>query len=241
MKLNERLSVIANEIKCGQTMADVGTDHGFLPLYLFANGICPKVIMTDLSGDSLNKAIEAFAEAQNHGITPLPSSDSISFRVGDGLKPIEHGEVDVVVIAGMGGVLMTQILGSDISKTSTFKKIILQPRNGFGKLRYWLENSGFEIVSEALAPEGKFICEILVIKPPKTAVKLANLENYPDDIEFEMPRKLIPESQELFKTYLQEKINIEKKILAEIISGKSKNIERKNIIEKRIEFLSLHL
>ena len=72
------------------------------------------------------------------------------FRHGDGIKILEDGEVDAVTIAGMGGVLMTEILGANLKKTKSFKKFVLQPRNGQGKLRWWLLNNGFSIEKELL-------------------------------------------------------------------------------------------
>jgi len=244
IKLSERLKIIAEQIEIGQTMADVGTDHGFLPLYLWENDICPKIIMTDISAGSLNKAKEAFgrqlsaepADGSNPGKAPGCPED-IHFRLGSGLEPIEKNEVDVVVIAGMGGVLMTHILGSNMLKTLSFGKYILQPRNGSGKLRYWLDTAGFEIVSEALAPEGKFVCEILMVKPPESINTLPSLDEYPDKIEYEMSRNLIEKSEKIFKLYINKKLNIEKKILKAIIDGKTSDIGKISKVESRIKFL----
>jgi len=232
--LSERLALIAEQIKKGQTMADVGTDHGFLPLYLWESGICPKVIMTDVSAGSLRKAKEAF---QRTGQAANVKNPDIHFRLGNGLEPIEEGEVDTVVIAGMGGVLMTHILGSSFSKTLSFGSYILQPRNGSGKLRYWLGKAGFETVSEALAPEGKFICEILMVKPPERVNPLPSLDDYPDRIEFEIPRDLTEESKILFNIYINKKLNIEKEILKAMIDGKTCDMKKKSRAEDRIRFL----
>jgi len=250
--LSKRLKTIANQIQKGQTMADVGTDHGFLPLYLWKNGVCPKVIMTDVSEPSLNKAKEAFETYLG----------DFHFRCGDGLEVIEKGEVDVVVIAGMGGVLMTHILGSDLTKTLSFKKYVLQPRNGSGKLRFWLEKTGFKITSECLAEESKFICEILIVTPPvqldqiggsdpieksdpieesDKIEQLLSLDDYPDEIKYEIPRNLQPESENLFKLFITKKTNIEKNILNAMIGGKIADEQKVTRIRKRIEFLEENL
>ena len=117
IKLTSRLKTIADEIEKGETMADIGTDHGFLPVFLWEKGICPKVVMTDVSSGSL-------AKARLNCQTLHPEAD-FDLRLGSGLEVLEPGEVDAVVIAGMGGILMTEILGADIEKAWSFKKIIL--------------------------------------------------------------------------------------------------------------------
>jgi len=237
MKLNDRLKAIADEIEKGQTMADIGTDHGFLPLYLWENDICPQVIMADISVGSLNKAKETFSCIGKHDHKQI-AGGNVSFRLGNGLDVINAGEVDVAVIAGMGGVLMTQIIGSNINKALSLQKVILQPRNGSGKLRYWLNEAGFEITSESLAKEGKFICEILVVRPPGSVKELPSLENYPDEISYEIPIRLRSESEELFNIHIMKKIEVEKKILKDITDGKGCDLKKKAKTESRIEFLS---
>lgn len=207
IKLSDRLQVIANLINKGQTMADIGTDHGFLPLYLFEREISPKVILADISKGSLQKAIDNVEEKA------CKEEDNISafhFRLGNGIEILGAGEVDVVVIAGMGGLLMTQILGANLEKAKSFKKILLQPRNAPGKLRYWLMNNGFHIVSENLVREGKYICEILAVEPCTDSMSLNGTE---DDIEFEVPVSLLIGNEALAVEFIQRKLNTELNIL----------------------------
>ena len=118
IKLTPRLKTIAEEIEKGETMADIGTDHGFLPIYLWEAGLCPKVIMTDISRGSLSKADE--------NCRSLHPETEFDLRLGSGLEVLSCGEVDSVVIAGMGGILMTEILGADVQKAWSFRKLILQ-------------------------------------------------------------------------------------------------------------------
>ena len=240
--LSERLKIIAGQIEKGQTMADIGTDHGFLPLYLWENDICPKIIMTDISAGSLNKAKETFEKyAQKHvkkyAEKHAEKYADIHFRPGDGLGPVGKGEAGAVVIAGMGGVMITRILGSDISKTLSFEKYILQPRNGSGKLRYWLEEAKFETVSEHLAEEGKFICEIITASPPESLDAPPSLAGYPDRPEYEIPRRPAAGNEEIFELYLNKKLNIEKEILKEMINGKARDEKKISRVKSRIKFL----
>lgn len=207
IKLSDRLQVIANLINKGQTMADIGTDHGFLPLYLFEREISPKVILADISKGSLQKAID---NVEEKACKEEDNTSAFQFRLGNGIEILGAGEVDVVVIAGMGGLLMTQILGSDLEKSKSFKKIILQPRNAPGKLRYWLLNNGFQIVSENLVREGKYICEILEVEPCSHLLTLNGTE---DDIEFEVPVSLLIGNDAITVEFIKRKLNTELNIL----------------------------
>jgi len=227
--INNRLKMIADNIIKGQTMADIGTDHGFLPRYLWEAGKCPEIIMTDLSERSLAKAKKTFEK--------YPGAKGIDFRVGSGLRVLNENEVDLVVLAGMGGVLMTSILGENPCKTISFSKYILQPRNGSGKLRYWLKESGFSIVSEELAEEGKFICEMIAVTPPRNFKNPPSLKNYKEDIKNEVPQHLKEESKELLTMYIKRKLNTEKDILEELKARNTNGSGKAAATEGRIMFL----
>lgn len=225
-KLTPRLNLIANEVLPGESMADIGTDHGFLPLYLWEKGICPKVIMADISKGSLQKARDNCKAAY-----PLETFD---LRLGSGIEVLEAGEVDVVAIAGMGGLLMTEILGVDLDKSKSFKRLILQPRNNVGPLRYWLLNHGFSISKEQLVREGKFICEIITVIPKEIAI---TGDLGADDIDYEFPHKLIDFKNSLTEEYLLNKLKIEKNILSQMLKAKDLDFKQKRRQEYRIEYL----
>lgn len=226
IKLTPRLKTISDEIEKGETMADIGTDHGFLPVYLWESGICPKVIMADISRGSLSKA-----EDNCRRLHPCADFD---LRLGSGLEVLESGEVDVVAVAGMGGILMTEIFGADIQKAHSFKKLVLQPRNRIGHLRWWLYNNGFSIVNEKLVREGKFICEVLTAVPREVAVP-GDLG--PDDIEYEFPHKLVDFRNELTEEYLERKLNLEKQILSSMGKGRFEETEKLRRQNYRVEYL----
>lgn len=240
IRLSERLKIIAEEIHKGETMADIGTDHGYLPLVLFKKGICPKVIMADVSRGSLKKAKENAIDALKGDIDLV----DVDFRLGNGLEVLKPGEVDVVVIAGMGGLLMAEIIGADRDKSSTFKRFILQPRNGQGKLRYWLMQNGFQITAEHLAKEGRFICEILVARPLETSSEMDSrektLEPWSEDtaIEYEVPESLLScTEEELIIPFFKNRIKIEKAILNELAASRDPALSKTGITENRIAYL----
>ena len=230
--LTDRLQMIADEIQQGETMADIGTDHGFLPLYLWEKGISPSVIMCDVSEPSLAKA-KAAAGAYQFG-------HELDFRVGDGLQILKSGEVDDIVIAGMGGLLIRDILAFDLEKTCSFGKFILQPRNNSGILRYWLASHCFDIVKNQLVREGKFICEIITVKPPKSAeiAVLGPSESLPaaGDACWELPEDIFGHQPDLAKEYAGVKLGIEQKILDGIMRSCNVSESDINIVKKRIEY-----
>jgi tRNA (adenine22-N1)-methyltransferase len=208
IQLTPRLAAIAREIEKGETMADIGTDHGFLPVALWEQGICPKVILADVNHGPLEKA--KFNAAESH---PGVEFDC---RLGDGLKVIEPGEVDVIVIAGMGGTLMTEILGEDIEKTWSYKKLILQPRKDIGELRHWIYNHSMCITNEQLVWEGKYIWPILTVEPIEKAC-IGNLEA--DRIEWQYPRRLLDFLNPLTADYVNQKLILEEEILKNMLDG----------------------
>ena len=226
IKLTPRLKTIADEIKNGETMADIGTDHGFLPVYLWEAGICPKVVMTDISRGSLSKAAE--------NCRSFYPDEEFDLRLGNGIEVLSYGEVDSVVIAGMGGILMTEILGADLRKARSFRKLILQPRNRIGYLRWWLYSNGFSVSNEKLVREGKFICEVITAVPEERAVP-GDLG--PDDIEYEFPHKLIDYKNELTEEYLEKKLNLEKLILCSMSEGRQEEPAKLRRQSYRVEYI----
>lgn len=198
IKLGERLLKIANKIEDGESVLDIGTDHGYLPLYLYEKGKCNKLILSDISEGSLKKAEE---DAKTY----FPEVE-FDLRIGDGLKVVKPKEVDTVVIAGMGGNLIKDILDFDLNKSWTFEKYIFEPRRHIGRLRHYLLYHSFKIVDEDLAREGDYIWPIITAVPREIAVPNGTDE---DDIEFEYPRSLVEFRNELTEEYLNKAFNIE--------------------------------
>ena len=235
ISISDRLKRISANIEKGETMADIGTDHGFLPLYLYETGRCPRVIMTDISMYSLEKARENTKRYYEHTSTLFkensdPSSghgdheDNIIFRVGDGISVLDNGEVDVVVMAGIGGNLICDILKDDPEKSRSFSKYVLQPRRHAGILRHFLLNNGFIITGENLVREGKFICEIIIARPAdKTEITIGGPERFimsdemmmtaGKSIIWEVPFWYADPKEPLAEEYIRRKLDKEKMIL----------------------------
>ena len=136
-------------------MADIGTDHGHLPAELVKASRVKRAIACDISEPSLKKA--EFT-ARFSGI-----SDKMETRLGSGLEKLGCGEADCVVIAGMGGVLISDILKSAYDKI-TREFFILQPMTSVSELRHELVTSGFCITDEEMAEEGSRLYNIICAK-----------------------------------------------------------------------------
>lgn len=230
IKLTDRLQTLADQIKQNETMADIGTDHGFLPIFLWENKISPKVIMADVSSGSLDKARCNCAD--------LYPDEEFDLRLGNGIQVLDKGEVDAVVIAGMGGKLIAQILGEDTEKTKSFKKLVLQPRNGQGKLRCWLVENDFSIIRESLVREGKYICEVITAVPGKVDDNLSYVidDCNNDSMEYEVPPWIIS-AGELAKPFILNKIAIEEYALNGILKADIRDTNRESVTRARIQYL----
>lgn len=156
MKLTPRLQAIANSIKDCKTLADIGTDHAYLPIYLAQKGVLEHAIATDINKGPIENA--------QGRIRAYRQENRIETRLGSGLKILKPGEADIIVIAGMGGMLITEIFEDSMEVAKSAEMLILQPMLDSEKLRKYLLSKGFEILDEELAQEEHKIYEILWVK-----------------------------------------------------------------------------
>ena len=149
LKLSRRLNTVASMVTPGNTVADVGCDHGYLPIMLVREGIAPSAIAMDVRPGPLSRAK---AHIEEYGLTT-----KIETRLSDGLSGLSSGECDTLVIAGMGGPLIEKILGDAPSKARSFKEMVLGPQSDVPHFRRWLYENGFSIIDEAMVcEEGKY-------------------------------------------------------------------------------------
>lgn len=151
--MNKRLELIASILPHGRGFADVGTDHGYLPVYMAQHGYSGKIIASDINEGPLSTAV---ASARQAGV-----EDRICFRLCDGLDGCGSEELDTVVIAGMGGDTICGILDRADWVMSRDILLILQPMTKAEVLRYWLTNNDFAICGEWLIEENGEIYQIL--------------------------------------------------------------------------------
>ena len=210
MKLSPRLQKIAALVNSAK-VADIGTDHAFLPVYLAKERRMEKLIATDLNSGPL-----AIAAKQ---INDSDCSDLIELRQGSGLSCLVPGEVDEIVIAGMGGELIADILAEGLSSAKKSRRLILQPMSKSAELRAFLNQQGFSLVEEALAREDYHIYEIIV------AEWTGRSEAY-TALEIKFGPCLLSQGGELFYLFLKQKKEKCEKILA-VLADKEGNRVRK--------------
>ena len=156
MELSKRLQTIASFVTAGYRMADVGTDHGYIPIYLSKKGICPKAYAMDVNPGPLKRAEQHIIEEH--------AEDKVQWILSDGLNQLPRGEVDSVVIAGMGGDLITRILENGLSRLSEIKELILSPQSHLERVRHFLHDHGFRILEEEiLSEDGKYYVVIRAV------------------------------------------------------------------------------
>lgn len=155
MKLSKRLEMVASFVEKGSRIADIGTDHGYLPIALVERGLCPRAIAMDIGQGPL-------ARAREH-ILACGMEARIEMRLSDGLAELKPQEADTVVIAGMGGELVLHILEQGKALWESTGAFVLSPQSELDKVRNYLEKNGFFIAREAMVFEdGKFYTVMLV-------------------------------------------------------------------------------
>lgn len=200
--LTPRLKAIADlvcENGVPDTVCDVGTDHGYIPIYLTQFG-CKNAIATDISFPSAEKAAE---NVKKYGL-----QEKIEIRTGDGLSSVKDYEAKSVIIAGMGGILITKILSGFVPKG--IKQFVLQPMRSDYELRTFLYDNGYVVKKEILCEEDKRIYNILLVEYGEGAADDFKL-NF-GDIEY----------SPLYYKYILKRYNSLNKKISGIISGGKK-------------------
>ena len=155
INLDKRLSVVASMVRRGSRVADIGTDHAYLPVYLVQAGICPGGIATDIRSGPL--------EAAHRTVTEASLTDVIALRLGDGLSPVAADEADDIVIAGMGGETIVDILSAAAWVKDICLRLVLQPMTRAEELRRWLLTNGFSVSEERLVRDGHRLYPVMTV------------------------------------------------------------------------------
>ena len=149
VKISNRLTTAAALVTQGYTLADVGTDHGYIPIYLLQQKKIPSAIAMDINEGPLERAKEHIAL---YGLQAY-----IQTRLSDGVAALKPGEVEAVLIAGMGGGLIMHILKDGEKVCQSAKELILQPQSEIEHVREFLREKGYTILAEDMVYEdGKF-------------------------------------------------------------------------------------
>ncbi len=161
LPISKRLLCCASMVQPGSRVADIGTDHGYLGIYLLQTGAARHVIACDLRKDPLENARR---NAKLFGV-----DGKMELRLSDGLEKILPDEVDTVVMAGMGGDLIQKILSQCLWRRREGLQFILQPQSAGNVLRRWLCEDGFEIQREEPVQDGHFLYTVMDIRQGEPA------------------------------------------------------------------------
>jgi len=196
MMLSKRLMAVAKMVTPGKRLVDVGTDHGYIPIYLVQNQIIPYALAMDINKGPLERARENIE--RNH------LNSSIKVRLSDGLTALNE-QMDSVVIAGMGGDLIIRILRTGKEKLLGISELILSPHSEIRQVRQYLHNIGFKIIVEnMIIDEGKFYTVIKAV-PGK--------EVYAKDIYYIYGKYLLIHKNPILRDYLEKELIKNQKVL----------------------------
>lgn len=211
MELSKRLQAIASYIPSGSRVADIGGDHAWLLVAMAQEGR----IASGLVGEVRVGPYEnARSRVRQYGCERI-----IDVRLGDGLSVYESGEVDVIVIAGMGGTLIRDILQQGEEKLAEVKRLVLQPNVAGKQLRKWLLANGWVIVDEELVLDQDILYEIVVAEPGREE----NIEEW----QLMIGPRLWQKRHPLLPLRLQREIEKRLRILRHLGESKQSTAQRK--------------
>lgn len=217
MILEGRLKLIADLVPTCDTLADVGTDHGYIPVYCVQQGKCRRAIAMDVNPQPLERA--------DINIRKYNLADNISTRLSDGVQKLAPGEADVIVIAGMGGQLIMNILeaGENIITEDTY--LILQPMLAAKEVREYLFEHGYDICGEYVSREENKFYNIITAR--RGNAKATSIDIY-------IGRELAKNSHEVYRDYIEYKIRVDEKILSGLKQSSADETERISIVEREL-------
>ncbi|MFR2891367.1 tRNA (adenine(22)-N(1))-methyltransferase [Peptoniphilus grossensis] len=208
IKLSNRLKKIAELVDFGATVIDVGTDHGYVPNFLCEKKISKDIIATDISKNSLEKSIELTRERDNEKY--------IRNILANGIVKENR---DNIIIAGLGGIQIAEIILNSIEIARSAKKLILQPMQKTNILRRELNNMGFEIIDEEIIFEDDRYFEIILARYSGQIKKL-------EEVDFYFSKSLIEKKDIVYLDFLRERQKELEKILSNINNDSDRTKKR---------------
>ena len=212
-KLGARLTAVARFVEKGKTVADIGTDHAYLPVYLVTNGICPKAIASDIGEGPLKNAEKIIKKTH--------TQESIRLMISDGLDSYAKDDADVFIFAGMGGTLIKQLLEKTEWIKSGDLQFIFQPMSRSEELIEFLITNGFKITKETACFDGER-CYIVFC-----AEYTGESKEYPECFPYV---SLLPESNsEAAEFFINRQYRLLEKRLKALEIAKTEQLEQEKI------------
>ena len=189
--LSQRLQQVADTVNKSNIIADIGTDHAYVPIYLVKNNVVNKAIAADISQGSCKKA--QLNVNNNH------LSDLIDVRCGNGLEVIDSDEkVDTIVIAGMGGLMTISVLESNKQAVNNASQLVLQPQKDISKVRQYIHSIGYKITNEVMLIDANKYYNVINAEKGN--------EEY-TELEYLFGKILIENKSEILKEYVNVELN----------------------------------
>lgn len=194
-KLSKRLEMVASFVPTGAVVADIGSDHAYLPCYLVHKGLITRAIAGEVVKGPYESAVR---QVRTEGL-----ANHITVRMADGLAAVEEGDhVDTITIAGMGGPLIVSILEKHPEALKSVTRLILQPNIHAKVIREWALANGWAILDEVILEEDEKIYEVLVLQRGNMSLT---------DAEILLGNKLIAKRSEIFmKKWEREIANLQR-------------------------------
>lgn len=211
LQISRRLKAVAALVSPGLVLADVGCDHGYIPIYLIQKGQIPRAIAMDINQGPLLRAREHIRE---WGLEAY-----IETRLSDGLKALEPGEAQCLVIAGMGGPLMERILTQGAPILKDMKELILQPQSEIGHFRQFLAENGYRIIEEDMVEEEK------KYYPMMKAVQ--GSMNYTKKAEYLYGKKLLEKRHPVLREFLEKEDRASRELLKKLTQVETSSAEKR--------------
>ena len=235
--LSERLRAVASLVTPGQTLADIGTDHAYVPIRLVLDSLIPRAIAMDVNEGPLARAKE--------NILRMGLADRIEARLSDGFEALEEGEVQCAVIAGMGGALTIRILSAFPRKVRKLDQLILQPQSELYEVRKYLEENGFRITAEDMVFEDGKYYPMMQVVPEEAGMQIVpedgrncremqKEEKLPQRLSFLYGPCLLARRHPVLKQYLKREERIRGQILMQLAKagGERSGLRREQVEEE---------
>lgn len=225
INLSKRLAMIASFLPEGAFFADIGSDHAYLPCYVCLEDRTAKAIAGEVNEGPYQSACETVA---TYALT-----DQIEVRLGNGLEVLENASVNQVVVAGMGGSLITNILNEGKNFLIDVERIIVQPNIGEKNVRKWFLENDFTMIQEIIVEENDHLYEILV------AEKGNKDQPYSDNLEKELffgPILLKEKSKVFLKKWRIQKEK-SKKVIEQMKQATVQNNEKIQQLERELHWI----
>lgn len=224
MEISKRLGAAVALVTKNNRVADIGCDHAYTSIYLVENKIASKVIACDINKGPIERA--------QSNILRYGYEHAIETRLSDGAKMIKPGEVDTILVSGMGGGLVVKILSDSKAVVNACTELILQPQSEIFLVRRYLYENGFEITAENMViDDGKYYVMMRAVPSDKE-------QSYESEVCYQYGAKLLESKNAVLFEYLRkEKVTYEK-IYHKLQETKTEHsMKREEEVRRQLEYI----